>query len=604
MKNLPCSVVNGYTLLLTIDNLPAGQDYLNTIAILGVTNPNLVASTGIFSLRVLKGAVNEYDHEYFFGQLGFTGAPLALTASVSVTANDGPNLFATYRLDVTFGAGVIANNSTMRVRVPTALKIDPTKVIVTTSPSLGTSVTTSFYRDYIILKGLTGQTIPSVSITVQNLQNPSYSGNAGNFLVQLRSNGTEHVVEAGSAGPVLVAVAQIPVQNIILTSFGIDSTAITLFSGDSIDYEISAKILNTLPDDCGVIVEVPAALSPITRCWGMTNLIDLSATARITCTVVGNQLRVNNLRGVYKFKSIKIGMTATNPVVAVDTVITDFKVYTYADRTYLKMVDQSATALTATIKGTATGTVSTVTVLTTPLPSYTILPGLSIQFTAGDTFTDLRAKIMLAPGFVNTNSGTNLVSCSILKNAVAFGAAGTCSALINDKNFLEINMITVPSLGAAVAGDVYRVNLSPISSQGIRTPLYAGGYFAQVELLETATQKNYGTTHFNVNEMDFTPALMAVVPYTYDYAHTSVYDFSVYLPFAIEQGQWITKDDLGITYFEIQFTGVTPATVLGTNPPNAAIPCYGVVGLNQYQNLKGSRSITQSTLSLAETLWE
>jgi hypothetical protein len=592
-KNLPCKVVNGYTLLLTIDNLPSGSDYLNTIAVLGLTNPNTVTSTGIFSLRVLKGTVNEYDREYAFGQLGFTPAPVAMGAtSILVTANDGPNLLATYRLSVTFAAGSITSNATIRVRVPPALTIDPTKVVVTTVPSLGASVTTGFYRNYIILKGLTQQTIPNLDITVQNLQNPPYSGNAGSFAVELRANGTEQVIETGTVGPAMVSVAMIPSQNVILTSFGIDVSSMTLFSGDTIDYEISAKILNTLPDDCGITVEVPSAFTSITRCWGMTNLVDLSATAPITCTVVGNFLKLNNLKTIYKFKSIKIGMTVTNPVVAVDTVTGNFNVYTYADRTFLKMVDQSSTPVTITIKGTA-GVASVVTVTTTPIPSFTVLTTLAIEFKAGQTFTSLSAKIMLAPGFINTNSVTNQVTCRVDKNGAAFIAAGTCTALINSLNFLEINMVTTPNMGAAVATDTFLMTLTPIASKGIQTPTYAGGYFAQVVLSEAGTPAIYGTAHFNVNELNFNPALMAVIPYTYDYAHVSVYDFSVYLPFAVEQGQWIPKDDIGITFFEIRFSGTSFSGVIGTNPANAAIPCYGVVGLSKYHEQTGSMSITQ-----------
>lgn len=588
MKDLPCTVMNAYTLLLNIDNLPAGQDYLNTIAILSVTNPTTVSSTGTFSLRVLKGTVNEYDYEYAFGQIGFTSAPAAMgITTISVTSNDGPNLFATYQLGVTFATGNIPSNGTVRIKVPSTLKIDTSKVTVIASPSLGTSVTTAFYRNYIILRGLTQQTLSTLALTIANLQNPSYSGNAGNFIVELRSNGTEQVIETGTVGPAMVSVARIPAQNIILTNFDIDVASMVLFSGDTVNYEISAKILNTLPNDCAVVIEVPSTIT-VSKCWGMDNFIDLSITQPVTCTVAGNMLKLTNLKGIYKFKSVKIGMRATNPVVTTDTPTGDFNVFTYSDRTMLKMVDQTNLPVSVTIKGTA-DTASAVTVPTTPLPSYTVLSSMDIQFTAGASFAALKVKIMLAPGFTNTNTGTNLVTCAVQKNGVAFIPAGSCSALINDKNFLEINMVTTPSLGSATATDVYVMTITPIASKGIQTPLYAGEYYAQVILSEGSTPTIYGTGHFNVMEMSFTPSLLAVVPYTYDYAHLAVYDFSVYLPFAIEQGQWVPKDEIGITYFEIRFSGSSFSSVLGTNTPNSAIPCYGIVGLYKYQNQKGSQ---------------
>lgn len=587
-KTLTCTVQNTETLLIKINNLPAGPDYLNTIAIRNVQNSNTVLSTGIFSLRVLKGTENEQDHAYHFSQIGFSGASATMGAStVAATLNDGPNLLATYRLTVTFASGNIPQNGTIRVRVPSVLTIDKTKVTVTTTPSLGTAVGTKFYRDYIILTGLNQQTLASVIIDVKNLKNPAYSGNAGTFTVQLRANGTEHVVETASIGPAMVAVAQIPPQNIILTSYDVDVSTMPLFSGDTINYEISAKILNTLPDDCGVVVSVPAAFTSVTSCWAMDNLVDLSSTVMISCTVVGNQLRLNNLKGVYKYKSIKIGMTATNPVVATDTSIGDFSVFTYYDRTFLKMVDQSSTPVSITIKGSA-GTASAVTIPTVSIPSNTILSSFTISFTAGTTFTDLRVKALLSSGFTNTNTGTNYVTCRVDKNAAAYIAAGDCSALINDKNFLEINMVTTTSLGAAVAGDSFSLVITPISSQGLKTPLYAGKYHAQVILSETTTQTIVGTTNFNVQEKDFDTSLMTIQPYTFDYDHIAVYDFAVYLPFGIELGQWITKADIGLTYFEVRFSGTSFANLLRNYTANAAMPCYGIVGLNRHLNIKGS----------------
>jgi hypothetical protein len=563
------------------------MDYLNTVAIRDVQNSNTVTSTGLFSLRIVKGSVNEFDRAYFFGQVGFSGTPTTMAgSSISVTANDGPNLYATYQLGLTFASGVIPSNGTLRVRVPSALTVDQSRVTVSTSPSLGTSVQTLFYRDYIILAGLTSQTLASLTVTIANLKNPSYSGNAGTFTAQLRANGTETVVETVSIGPAMVSAAQIPVANIILTSYDVDVASMTLFSGDTVNYEISAKIVNSLPDDCGIVVEVPAAFTSISRCWGMTNLVDLAETTPITCTVVGNLLKLNNLKGIYKYKSVKVGLTATNPVVAADTVISSFNVFTYADRTYTKLVDQSAAALSVTIKGSA-GSASTVAVTTTPLPSNTILTSFTMTFTAGTTFTDLRAKLLFAGGFTNTNTGTDLIDCRVDKNGAAFVAIGSCSALVNDKNFLEVNMVTTPSLGAAIATDTYTFVITPISSQGFKTPLYAGQYFVQVVLSETSTTTIVGSLNFDVDEASFTTSLMTVGPYTYDYDHQSVYDFAIYMPFGIEQGQWTANDDAGITYFEIRFAGTTFTNVIRNYTAGSTIPCYGVVGLNRYRDTTG-----------------
>ena len=587
-------------MLIKINNLPSGPDYLNTIVVRDVQNSNTVTSTGSFSLRVMKGTENEQDYAYFFGQIGFSGSSTTMgVSSVTATANDGPNLLATYRLTVAFAAGVIPQNGTMRVKVPAALTIDQTKVIVTTIPSLGAGVGTRFFRDYIILTGLTQQTLPSLIIDIQNLKNPAYSGNAGSFTVQLRSNGTEHVIETTTVGPTLVTVAQIPPQNVILTSFDIDVASMTLFSSDTVNYAISAKIVNTLPDDCGVVVEVPAAFTSISRCWAMDNLVDLSETAIITCTVVGNLLKLNNLRGVYKYKSIKVGMTATNPAAVTDTSVGAFNLFTYADRTFLNMVDRSSTPVSITIKGTS-GTASTVTVPTVSIPSDTILPSLTVTFTAGNTFTDLRLKVFLASGFSNTNTGTNLVTCRVDKNSAAFVAAGSCSALINDKNFLEVNMVSTPSLGAAIATDSFSLVITPVTSQGLKTPLYAGKYHAQVLLSDISTLKTVGTVNFNVLEKDLDTSLMTVQPYTFDYDHIAVYDFAVYMPFGVEQGQWITKADIGLTYFEVRFSGGSFTNLLRNYTANAAMPCYGIVGLNRYLNRKGRRFLRRQQPSLPQ----
>ena len=100
-------------------------------------------------------------------------------------------------------------------------------------------------------------------------------------------------------------MGSIPAQNFIVSSFEVDLGSTVLFGDDIVDYEVTVKVKNTLKDDGGIIVDYPLGFV-VSRCWVMTNLIDLSETQPATCVVNSalNRLQVTNIRSIYQFKNI------------------------------------------------------------------------------------------------------------------------------------------------------------------------------------------------------------------------------------------------------------------------------------------------------------
>ena len=572
---LLCTPLAANQVLIRVNNIPSGRDYINVIALRDVVNPAVTYGTGNFRLRILKGDYNEFDHNYVFGQVGFTANPASPSASsISILASTNePNVLGTFKVSVDLSSSIISDQSSMRINVPAAITFDKTKVKVTTSPSLGT-FTLDFYRQYIILSKITGQVPPSsLMITVENLQNLPYSGSTGSFTFELRNNGTQQMLEFVNLGAVTINSAVISSQNFIISSFDLDVNSISLYNSDTVYLEFTTKIKNSLPDDCSVVLSYPAALTVLT-CWPLDNMVDLSETSRISCAIAGNQVVFTNLKSIYKDKNVKFAIKATLPAAAGAT--GNFQVATYYDNAALKAVD-STPYETLTISKTFAAAV--VTVPTASIPSNTILAALDITFSIPVAMTTYLPKIYLSGQFSNTATGN--VNCQLYKNAVLVSTT-TCSAILNNKNFLEINVIGLAASSVATS-DSFNLKLLPISSQGIKSPLYAGEYFVQVVMIDGSTETAFGTGFFLVQEKDFTPSLVSIKAFTKDFSHKSVYDFSLYMPFAIEQGQWSSKDKLGLTYFELIFLKTGFDTNFYTDYPlGSVVPCYGIVGIRTY----------------------
>lgn len=579
-KTLTCTSLSSLVILVRVDNLPAGTDYLNTVVIRDITNPSLFTrGSGLFKLRILRGLVNEYDAAYVFSQIAFTAAPSALSSpSISITANNEPNLLGTYTITTNFLSGVIPNGASLRIGIPSELTFDQTKIKVTPTPSLGTAVGMRFYRRWVILTNLAAQTLPTLSLSITNVQNMAYSGTTSAFVLQLRSNGTEQILEGQSIGGVAISPSVIPNSNIQLTSFGVDVSSSPLYIGDTVQLEMSVKIKNTLPDNCAISITLPTEFTTITRCWGLNNVIDLTEASPVSCSFVGGQIRLTNLNGIFKFKQVKVAFQAVLPTPGSGSTLTGFTFSTFVDATFTKMVDTTAQQSIA-VSSTAPVPVT----FSTGKVSNAITTTFGVSFTVPVAVAAMQAKIYLAPGFSNTNGAA--IGCSATKNAVSIGAS-TCTATINDKNFLEIAFTSPASLGAATVADAWVVTLSLISSQGLKTPLYAGNYFGQVLLYSGTTLVTAGTGYVDIDPPAFT--VINIEPYTKDYNHVTVYDFSVYLPFVIDQGQWVVQDLFSSTFFEMVLNYADFGVNLVTAYPNGAIvPCYGIIGLFVYGTTSG-----------------
>jgi hypothetical protein len=170
-KELACTRKSAELALVRINNLPSSKNYLNILALRDIPNPASTSGTGIFSLRVLKGAENEFDFNYFFDQVAFSPPALPIpSATLTIVTNGEPNLSANYRMDITFAVGTIPAGAKIRLKIPSPLSFDKSTLLITPTPSLGPSVTTSFYRDFVILSNLIGQTIPTLSLLIQNVR--------------------------------------------------------------------------------------------------------------------------------------------------------------------------------------------------------------------------------------------------------------------------------------------------------------------------------------------------------------------------------------------------------------------------------------------------
>ena len=200
------------------------------MAVRDVTNPTITYGTGHFKLRIVKGTNNEFDYDYHFSQIGFTGNPGTPTASsISLVApTNEPNKLGTFRITVSFATTLILDQSSIRIGVPQKITFDKSKVKVTTTPSLGT-FTLAFYQQYIILSKITGQVTPaSLTIDVQFLQNLPYADGTGDFSVELRSNGTQRMLDYVNLGPATIVSSVIPSDYFIISSFGQDVNSVNL----------------------------------------------------------------------------------------------------------------------------------------------------------------------------------------------------------------------------------------------------------------------------------------------------------------------------------------------------------------------------------------
>lgn len=579
-KTLGCTSLSPLIILVRVDNLPAGLDYLNSVVIRDVTNPSVFnRGTGVFKLRIIKGSVNEYDAAYVFSQIAFTSAPQALSApAVTLTANDEPNLLGTYSITTGFLSGVIPAGATLRIKIPTELTFDQTKIKVTPTPTLGPAVGIRFYRRWVILTNLVAQTLPSLTLSITNIQNMAYSGTTSAFTLQLRSNGTEQILEGQTIGGVTISPSVIPAGNIQLTSFGVDVSTSPLFIGDTVQFEMSVKIKNTLPDNCAISITLPTEFATIVRCWGLNNVIDLSETSPVSCAYVGGQIRLTNLNGIFKFKQVKVAFQAMIPTPSVGTTLTGFTFSTYIDNTFTKMVDTTAQQ-SITVQAVAPVALT----FTTGVESDFNPTTFAVSFTVPVAVTNMVAKIFLAPGFTNTNGAA--ITCTATKNAVSIGAS-TCTATINDKNFLEVAFTSPANLGTGAVGDAWVVSLALATGKGLKTPLYADNYFGQVLLYSGTTLVTAGTGYVDIVAKTFT--VINIEPYTKDYNHVTVYDFSVYLPFVISQGQWVVQDLFSQTYFEmvLNYADFGP-NLVGAYANGATVPCYGIIGLFVYGTTSG-----------------
>jgi len=559
-----------------VNNIPAGRDFLNTVAIRDVTNPTITYGTGHFKLRIVKGDHNEFDYDYHFSQIGFTGNPGTPTASsiTLVPPTNEPNKLGTYRITVSFATTLILDQSSIRIGVPSKLSFDKSKVKVTTTPSLG-AFTLTFYQQYVILSKITGQVTPaSLTIDVQNLQNLPYADSTGDFSVELRSNGTQRMLDYVNLGPATIVSSVVSLDNFLISTFGQDVNAVNLYNGDKSSIEFSVQIKNSLPDDCSVVLEFPASFSPL-HCWPLVGMKDLTETARVTCAMSATQVVFTNLRSVYKEKDLSFGVKFANP--ASDGNHGPFRVLTYYDRNGLKAVDVTPNV---DLYVTNTFAAPTVTVPTASLPSNTVLTEIEVAWTIPTALAAMVPKLQLHGGFSNTAGATPL-ACQLFKNA-ALLATTTCTAEVNDKNLLEVNPVAFAG-AAAAPGDLFSLKVQKVAAGGIRTPTYADEYFVLLELFDAGSLVAGGSGFFAVQEKDFDPLLVSVKAFTKDFSHKSVYDFSLYLPFGLDQGQWSARDELALSHFELVFLkpGFDP-TFITDYPLGSKVPCYGAVGLRTF----------------------
>ena len=546
------------------------------MAVRDVTNPTITYGTGHFKLRIVKGTNNEFDYDYHFSQIGFTGNPGTPTASsISLVApTNEPNKLGTFRITVSFATTLILDQSSIRIGVPQKITFDKSKVKVTTTPSLGT-FTLAFYQQYIILSKITGQVTPaSLTIDVQFLQNLPYADGTGDFSVELRSNGTQRMLDYVNLGPATIVSSVIPSDFFIISSFGQDVNSVNLYNADTCSIEFSVQIKNTLPDDCSIVLEFPSTFTP-SHCWPLVGMKDLSETARITCTMTATQVIFKNIRSIYKEKEVSFGVKFLNP--NTDGNHGPFKVMTFYDRDGFKAVDVTPNV---NLYVTNTFPAPTVTVPTATLPSNTVLNDIEVAWTITDPIASMVPKVNLHGSFSNTAGATPL-TCLLYKNAV-LATTTTCTAEVNDKNMLEVNMVAFAGTAAAL-GDAFSLKVQKVAAGGILTPTYADEYFALVELYDAGNLVAGGSGFFSVLEKDFTPALVSIKAFTKDFSHRSVYDFSLYLPFALDQGQWSSKDQLALSYFELIFLkpGFDPI-FLTDYPVNSKVPCYGAVGIRTF----------------------
>jgi len=589
---LACSVKDSLTILVRVNNIPSGLSYLNSIAIRDVPNPNIARGTGLFSMRILKGNLNEYDYNYFFAQIGYSLPYSPATANLVLQGNMEPNQVGQFKLTFTVATAItIPEGGTIRIRIPRSspgLVIDNAKIKVTpdqdliNDPPLAVppNVPLRFYKDYIILHGLKKRTgITNLEFLIDGIQNLPYGGPTPAFEVDVRANGVEHVIAKAISGAATVNYGQITAANIYMTSFDVDVTTIKPNIGDTVNYEVSFKIKNTLPDNCAISLNYDSTAGfTMVDCWAMTSMVDLSETSKIACDFTTNpgEIRYTNLRGIYKGKLVKIGFRATNPS-TYSAPTGSFRVNTCYLADCTKLVDQS---ILINLQLSDTHLAPTLTMPTT-VQSNKVSTSMTISAVMTASVGSFGLKVYLAPGFTNTNTPSNVITCVLKKNTVAV-AGVTCTAIVNDKNFLEVSF-SPATLTSAAAGDIIDVTFTPPSAgKGIKAPLYAGKYFGQMIFVDASNVvQNVGTGYMDVQSIALTPAIFGT--YTRDMGHKTVMDFSVYLPYSVEQGQWTPEDDSGITFFEVLFT---PASFpnLVQDYPNAAtsLPCYGITVLKKY----------------------
>ena len=293
---------------------------------------------------------------------------------------------------------------------------------------------------------------------------------------------------------------------------------------------------------------------------------------------VPGQFTLTNIRGIYMGKAVKVGFTATNP--STYTVpVGNFRVNTYYDAAATKIVDQSG-FINLVLDNTNTAPTLT---MPTGIVCNNVNTPVIIKAVVPFAQSGFGLKLYFAPGFSNTNTPSNAISCAITVNAISVGPT-TCTAFVNDKNFLEVS-VSPASLGNIPSGAAVQVTLSnAVIGKGIKAPLYAGKYFGQMLIFSTGgtIQTGVGTGFMNVINNVLSPMILST--YTRDMGHRTVMDLSIYLPFNIESGQWIPKDDIGFSSIEFVFLKATFPTLLNDYLTAPFVPCYGITVLNKYLN--------------------
>jgi hypothetical protein len=378
--------------------------------------------------------------------------------------------------------------------------------------------------------------------------------------------------------------------DVFITNF--DRVDYLLTPADVVEYEFYLKIANPIPQNGGIKLINISGDFAFSAGWSFQNIFDISESSKITYTVSGATLYINNFDAIIAGTIIGIGVKATNPAAANTFTIQISTYRTIASGTSTDIIDVTNPEVSLVIISTYNA-LSTYTVAATSgtITANALMGSVTLAYSGQGSSGSAVYKITFSKDFSIIGTGAVLLSLNS-------GANQNLTAVRNSNQEVEI---TYTSGAGAAAGIV----IAASGANGVGAPKYAGDHRVELTIV-TSGSDAHKTAYLTVAKQDLNAGSMSVLSYTKDYDHKTVFSVSAYIPYAMEGGSWRMEDNYAHTYIQFSFpTQISGQPIfgmsLGVTPVPNPFPCYAILGLTKYGDSVGDNLLT-CTLTAASAV--